>query len=73
MTNTFNDPKTAQKTYWILLNRLLYNNIFPTTPHLLVVGKFISHFRTKANLINNFFALICTPIKNTSAIPSHAQ
>ena len=73
MTNKFNDPKTAQETYWILLNRLLYNKIFPTILHLLVVSQIFSHFRTKVNLINNFFALICTPIKNASAIPSHVQ
>ena len=54
MTNKFNDPRRAQETYWILLNRLLYNKIFPTTPHLLVVSQIFSHFRTKVNLINNF-------------------
>ena len=45
MTNKLNDPR-------ILLNQLLYNKMFPTTPFFVHV-KFVSHFRTKANLINN--------------------
>ena len=65
MTNKLNDPR-------ILLNQLLYDKMFPTTPFFVHV-KFVSHFRTKANLINIFFALICTKMKNASGIPSHAQ
>ena len=39
-------------------------------PPLLVDGGFASDFNKKANLFNNFFAPICTPIINTSTLPS---
>ena len=32
-------------------------------------GKFVSDFCEKANLFNNFFSSICTPIQNTSILP----
>ena len=41
----------------------------PSTPPLLVNNKFISDFRVKANLFNDFFASICTPIHNGSKLP----
>ena len=41
----------------------------PAIPPLLVDGKFVSDFCEKANLFNNFFSSICTPIQNTSILP----
>ena len=35
----------------------------------MVDGKFASDFCEKANLFNNFFSSICTPIQNTSVLP----
>ena len=46
--------RRLKKINWILLNPLLYNKIFPTIPALLVEGEFVSHFRTKANLVDIF-------------------
>ena len=37
---------------------------------LLVDGKFVFNFRSKANLSDNSIASICTPMKNASARPS---
>ena len=55
MTNKFHDPKTAQKNKLDSLKpTFIYNKIFPTIPALLVEGEFVSHFRTKANLIDIF-------------------
>ena len=34
MTNKLNDPKVAPKTYWPILNRLLYDTKIPATPPL---------------------------------------
>ena len=70
MTKKLKDSNTSPKTYWSLLNRLLYNKKIPTTPPLLVDGKLVSDFCKKANIFNNFFASICTPIDNTSCLPS---
>ena len=72
MTNKFHYPKAAPKTCWSILNRFLYNKKIPPITPLLVNGKFVSEFRTKANLFNDFFASICTPINNGSTMPPFA-
>ena len=71
MTSELNDPKTAPKTYCSILNRFLYNKKIPSIPPLLVQNKFISNFRVKANILNDFFASVCTPI-NKSTLPQFA-
>ena len=68
MTTKLQDPETA-KTYWNILSRLLCMKKIPAMPPLLVNGKFVSDFCGKANLFNNFFASICTPIKNSIVLP----
>ena len=70
MTKKLADSNTSPKTYWTILNRLLYNKKIPTIPPFLVDGKLVSDFCKKANIFNNFFASICTPIDNTSCLPS---
>ena len=70
MTEKLADSNTSPKTYWTILNRLLCNTKLPTIPPLLVYGKLVSDFCKKANIFNNFFASICTPIDNTSCLPS---
>ena len=49
---------------------MLYNKKLPQIPPLLVDSKLVSDFYKKANIFNNFFASICTPINNTSCLPS---
>ena len=65
MTTKLEDSNTAPKSYWAILNRLLYNKKIPAIPPLLVDGSFISDYREKANVFNGFFATICTPVKTT--------
>ena len=60
---------TAPKTYWAILNRLLFNKRIPPIPPLLVDGSFFSDYCEKANLFNNLFATTCTPIKNNNVLP----
>ena len=55
MTKKLNDLKAVPKTYWSILNRFLYNKKIPAVPLLLVNGKFVSEFSTKANLFNDLF------------------
>ena len=64
MTNKLEDYFTAPKTYWTIINHLLYNNKIPAIPPLLVHGNFVSDFNKKANVFNNCFASVCTSIKN---------
>ena len=70
MTKKLADSTTSSKTYWTILNRLLCNKKLPTITPLLVDDKLVSDFCKKANISNNFFASICTPIDNTSYLPS---
>ena len=69
MPKKLEDSKTAPKTYWTILNCLIYNKKIPAIPPLFVNGNFVSDFSVKANLFNDFFASICTPIKNSSVLP----
>ena len=69
MTKNLADSNTSLKTYWTILNHLLYNKKIPTIPPLLVDGKLVSDFCKKTNILNNFFASMCTPIDNTSCLP----
>ena len=48
---------------------MLYNKKLPTIPPLLVEGKLVLDFCKKANILNNFFASVSTPIDNTSCLP----
>ena len=68
-TSKLEDAFSTPKTYWTIINHLLYNKKIPVIPPLLVDGNFVSDFNKKANLFNNFFASICTPIKNASTLP----
>ena len=69
MTTKLEHSNTVSKTYWSMLNRLLYNKMIPAIPPLFVDGSFISDYCKKENLFNNFFVSICTPIKNNSILP----
>ena len=70
MTKKPRDSNTSPKSYWTISKRLLCNKKLPAIPPLLVDGKLVSDFCKKANIFNNFFASICTPINNTSCLPS---
>ena len=63
------DSNTSLKTYWAMLNHLLYDKKLPTIPPLLVD---VGWFQTckKANIFDNFFTYICTPTDNASCLPS---
>ena len=70
MTKKLADSNTSSKSYWTMLNRLLYSKNLPTIPPLLVDGKMVLDFGKKSNILNNFFVSICTPIDNKSCLPS---
>ena len=61
-TKLLEHSNTAPKTYWAILNRLLYNKKIPAISPSFFDGSFISDYCKKANLFNNFFISICTPI-----------
>ena len=63
ITSELEDSNKVPKTYWFILICFLYSIKIPAIPPLLVDGNFISDFCKKANLFNNSFASIYTPIK----------
>ena len=58
------------KSFWSLLKTFLINKKIPCIHPLYHNNKFISNFRDKADLFNNFFAQQCTLIDNASATPA---
>ena len=70
MTKKVADSNTSSNSYWTILNCLIYDKNLQTIPPLLVDGKMVSEFCKKANIFNNFFASICTPLHNTRCLPS---
>ena len=70
MSEKLNDPITAPKTYWKIINRFLSNKKIPGIPPLLVNGEIISNFSQKASIFNKFFASQCTPLQNSSSLPT---
>ena len=69
LANKLNDPKTALKTYWVILKTFVNGSKIPLIPPLLVDNKLVTDFVDKANLFNNFFAKQRTPISNNSTVP----
>ena len=68
MCEKLNDPITAPKTYWTIINRFLDNKKIPAIPPLLGNGEIISNFSRKAPIFNEFFASQCTPLQNSSSL-----
>ena len=49
MSSKLDNPGTAPKTYWSIINRFINNKKIPVIPPILVDGDLISHFKEKAN------------------------
>ena len=64
------DPKTSQKSYWSILKTFLNNKKIPCIPPLLHQDKFVTDFKEKANIFNNFFADQCSIVTNNSELPA---
>ena len=64
LSSKLDNPDTAPKTYWSIVNRFLNNKKIPIIPPVLFEGKLISDFEKKAELFNNYFAPQCSLVKN---------
>ena len=64
-----NDPKTAPKTYWVILITFANASKIPLIPPVLVNNEFVTDFLVNANLFNDFFKEQCRPIANDSSFP----
>ena len=70
LSSKLDNPDTAPKTYWSIINRFLNNKKIPIIPPVLFEGKLISDFEKNAEIFNNHFASRCSLVKNTSTIPN---
>ena len=70
MGNKMNDPGTSQKSYWMIINRVMNKCRAPKIPPLLINNRFILDCREKAKLFNDFFSQHCRPIINSSVLPN---
>ena len=63
------DPKTSQNPYWSISKTFMNNKKIPCIPPLPHQGKFLTDFKEKANIFNNFFANQCSIVSNNSYLP----
>ena len=67
----FNDSTLQSKTYWSILKGFHNGKRVPVIPPLLVNNKFVTDFKAKANIFNDFFNKQCTPLANGSKLPEN--
>ena len=66
----FNDPTLQSKTYRFILKGF-YNGFSLLIAPLLVNNKFMTDFKTKANIFSDIFSRQCTPLANGSKLPEN--
>ena len=57
------NPLTSTKTYWSILKSFLNNKKIPCIPPLFHQNRYITKYKDKTELFNNFFANQCSLIK----------
>ena len=62
------DSTTCSKAYWSILKAVLSNKKLPYIPPIYYNDNYITDFKKKAQIFNNFLAKQCTLIENTSKI-----
>ena len=69
LSNKICDPDTGQKAFWTAFKRLSNNKKITNIPPLYENGRYISNFKDKADVFNNYFAEQCRPHVNSSFLP----
>ena len=64
------DPMTSPKSYWSILKTFLNNKKIPFIPLLLHDDNFITDFKEKKEIFNNFFAKQCSLINTNNDLLS---
>ena len=70
LAKKLSDPKTSSKTYWSILKTFYNTKKVPIIPPILIENKLETDSLKKANYFNKFFASKCTPLSNSSSLPS---
>ena len=71
MASKLQNTKKTSKCYWFLLKIFLNIKKIPLMPPLFHSNCFISDFKQKAELFNNFFSNQCSLINNNSKLPTN--
>ena len=66
------DPTTSPKAHWSILKIILNNKKMPCIPPTYHNKNYITDFKEKAHIFNNFFAKQCTLVENTSKLPIYS-
>ena len=66
------DSTTSPKAYWSILKTLLNNKKIPCIPPIYHNNNYITDFKEKAQIFNDFFAKQCTLVENTSKLPTNS-
>ena len=67
--NKLLDPSLGPKKYWSIINSFLGKSKLPIIPPLFENDDVICDFREKAEIFNNYFASICTPLDDSDEVP----
>ena len=70
MGKRLNDPSTSAISYWTILKTFYNKRKIPLIPPLLVNNSFVTDFKEKANLFNEFFCKQFIPVANDSTLPT---
>ena len=65
-----NDPNTSASSYQAILKTFYNKRKIPLISPLLVSISFVTDFKGKANLFNDFFCKQCMPVGNDSTLPT---
>ena len=62
------DLTTSAKAYWSIFKTFLNNKKVPCIPPIYHNNNYITDFKEKAQILNNFFAKQCTLVENSSKL-----
>ena len=66
------DPILSQKAYWSILKTFLNNKKLTFVPPIYHKINYITDFKEKAQIFNDFFAKQCTLVENSSKLPTNS-
>ena len=70
LSRKLNNPKTSSKAYWSILKSFFCDKKIPVIPPLFINNEFITNFKAKADIFNNYFSNQCSLLINSSTLPN---
>ena len=69
LSNKLSDPETGPKLFWSAYKKVVNKKRTTNIPPIIENGIFISNFKKKANIFNEYFSNQCTINDNGSVLP----